>query len=69
VDPPGQPQGGGPGEGFSAPVFEAPAVVAGLHDVAMMGHAVEQRGGHLGGVVEDGRPFAKLVVMSTEVCS
>jgi len=28
--------------------FEAPTVVAGLDDIAMVGQAVEQRGGHLG---------------------
>ena len=38
--------------------FEAPAVVTGLDDVAVMGQAIEQRGGHLG-VAEDGRPFAE----------
>lgn len=49
---------GGPGEGFSASVLEAPAVVAGFDDVAMVGNAVEQRGRHLG-VTEDGWPLAK----------
>ena len=39
-------------------MLEAPAVVAGLDDVAVVGNAVEQRGGHLG-VAEDGRPLAK----------
>ena len=34
--------------GGSAAVFEAPTFVAGLDDVAVMGDAVEQRGGHLG---------------------
>ena len=29
-------------------MLEAPALVAGLDDVAMVGQAVEQRGGHLG---------------------
>jgi len=38
--------------------FEAPAVVAGLDDVAMVGQAVEQRGGHLG-VAKHARPFAE----------
>ena len=28
--------------------FEAPAVVAGFHDVAMVSQAIEKRGGHLG---------------------
>ena len=39
-------------------VLEAPALVSGLDDLAMMGETVEQRGGHLG-VAEDGRPFAE----------
>ena len=37
---------------------EAPAVVAGLEDGAVMGQAVEQRGGHLG-VAEDAGPFTE----------
>ena len=36
------------GFGFGGAVFEAEAVIVGLDDVAMMGQAVEQRGGHLG---------------------
>jgi hypothetical protein len=28
--------------------LEAPAVIAGFNDVAMVGQAIEQRGGHLG---------------------
>ena len=43
---------------MSGAVLEAPALVAGLDDVAVMGEAVEQRGGHLG-VAEDARPFAE----------
>jgi len=43
--------------GGSGAVFEAPALVAGLDDIAMMSKPVEQRGGHLG-IVEDARPFA-----------
>ena len=39
-------------------VLEAPTVVAGLDDVAVMGQPIEQRGGHLG-VAEDARPFAE----------
>lgn len=39
--------GVGSGEGAGA-VFEAPALVAGLDDVAMMNEAVEESGGHLG---------------------
>lgn len=38
--------------------FEAPAVVAGLDDVTVMGQPVEQRGGHLG-VAEDAGPFTE----------
>jgi hypothetical protein len=53
--------------GFAAPcrisrcwpdaALEAPAIVAGLDDVAVVGEPVEERIGHLG-VAEDGRPFA-----------
>ena len=39
-------------------MIEAPAVVAGFDDVAMVGNTVEQCGGHLG-VAKDGRPLAK----------
>lgn len=39
-------------------VFEAPAFVAGLDDLAMVGEAVEECRSHLC-VAEDGRPFAK----------
>ena len=42
----------------SGSVFEAPALVAGLDDLAMMGETVEERRGHLGGA-EDGRPLAE----------
>ena len=38
--------------------FEAPAVVSGFDDIAMMGQTIEQCGRHLG-VGEDGRPFAE----------
>jgi hypothetical protein len=38
--------------------FEAPTVVAGLDDIAMVGQAVEQRGGHLG-IAEHAGPFAE----------
>jgi hypothetical protein len=38
--------------------FELPAVIANLDDVAMMGQAVEKRGGHLG-VSEHTGPFAE----------
>ena len=50
--------GGGPGEGLSAAVFEAPAGVAGLDDVAVMGQPVEHGGGHLG-VAEGLRPIGE----------
>ena len=39
-------------------VQEAVALVAGLHDVAMVGQPVEQGRGHLG-VSEDGRPLVR----------
>jgi len=42
-------------EGGSGAVLEAPAVVAGLDDLAMVREAVEQRRGHLG-VAEHGGP-------------
>jgi hypothetical protein len=38
--------------------LEAPAVIAGFNDVAMVGQAIEQRGGHLG-VAEHAWPFAE----------
>jgi hypothetical protein len=43
--------------------FEAPAVVASFHDVAMVSEAIEQRCCHFG-IAKDTRPFAKI-----EVCS
>ena len=52
---------GASGDGWaarSAAVFEAPAVVAGLEDVAVMRQAIEQGGGHLG-VAEYGWPFGE----------
>ena len=42
----------------SGTVLEAPAVVAGLDDVAMMSETVEQSRGHLR-IAEHARPFAK----------
>ena len=42
----------------SGAVLEAPALVAGLDDLAMVGQAIEQGCGHLG-VAEDGGPFAE----------
>ena len=38
--------------------FEAPTVVAGLDDIAVMSEAIEQRGGHLG-IAEHAGPFAE----------
>ena len=38
--------------------LEAPTVVSGLDDVAMVGEPIEQCGGHLG-VAEDAMPFAE----------
>jgi hypothetical protein len=43
---------------LSAAVFEAPAGVADLDDVAVMGQPVEHGGGHLG-VAEDLRPIGE----------
>ena len=42
----------------SAAVLEAPALVAGLDDLAVMGQPVDQRSGHLG-VAEHGRRFSE----------
>src|ERR1700730_4215729 len=42
----------------SSAVFEAPALVAGFDDFAVMRQSIEQRGRHLG-VCEDARPFAE----------
>ena len=39
-----------------AGVSKPPALVAGLHDVAMVGEAIEQRSGHLG-VAKDAGPL------------
>ena len=38
------------------PAFEAPAVIAGLDDVAVVGQAIEQCSRHLG-ITEDARPL------------
>ena len=51
VDPPGQPgqtdglnqDREGPGGGWLAPVLETPAFVAGLDDIAVVGHTAEQK--------------------------
>ena len=40
------------------PALETPAVIAGFDDVAMVGQAIEQRGGHLG-VAEHAGPFTE----------
>ena len=57
--------GRGCGDGASAgwgvivnSALEAPAGVAGLDDVAVVGQPIEQRGRHLG-VPEDARPFTE----------
>lgn len=47
--------------GCSGAGLEAPGVVAGLHDVAMMGQSIEQGGSHLG-VAEDIGPFCEAQV-------
>jgi hypothetical protein len=39
-------------------VFEAPTVIASLDDVAMMGDAIQERGGHFE-IIKHGGPFAK----------
>ena len=44
--------------GSSGAVLEAPALVAGLDDVAVVSETIEKRGGHLR-VAEDARPFAE----------
>ena len=46
------------GTGRSDAVLEAPTLVAGLNDVAVVGEAVKQRRGHFG-IAKDARPFAK----------
>ena len=51
------PRGRGGGS-LLASVFEPPAVVAGLDDLAMMGHPIQERRGHLG-VAKDLAPLAK----------
>lgn len=56
MDPPGDRDAGT--AGGSKPVVEAPALLAGLDDLAMMGEPVEQGSGHLG-VAEDTRSFAE----------
>ena len=54
----------------SGPVLEAPALVAGLDDLAMVGEPVEQGVVILGSPKTDGHsPKARLVVMTVEVRS
>lgn len=43
----------------SGPVLEAPALVSGFDNIAMMGEAVEERGRHLGIAAKDAWPFAE----------
>src|ERR1700691_5981061 len=57
--------GRGCGDGASAgwcvivsPALEAPAVIAGFDDVAVVSEAIEQRSGHFG-ITEDAWPFAE----------
>jgi hypothetical protein len=54
----------------SGVVLEAPALVAGLDDVAVVREPIEQRSGHFG-VVEHARhsPKARLMVTTIEVLS
>jgi hypothetical protein len=49
----------------SSAVFDAPAIIARLDDIAVVGGAVEQRHGHLG-IAEDGRPLAEGEVRSDD---
>ena len=50
---------GPPADGLpSGAVLEAPGVVAGLDDLAVVREAIQERGGHLG-VAEDRRPFGE----------
>ena len=51
----------GAGSGLGVAFAAAPADLAGLDDVAMVGEPIEQRGGHFG-VAEDGRPFAEIEI-------
>ncbi len=55
----------------SGAVLEAPALVAGLDDLAVMCEPVEQRRGHLGVAGKHARhsPKARLVVTTIEVVS
>src|SRR5262245_11194559 len=53
-----RPPGATRGPRASGPVFEAPALVAGFENVAVVGQPVEQRRGHFG-VGEDARPFGE----------
>ena len=46
--------------------LEAPTVIAGLDDVAVVGQAIEQRGRHLG-VAEHAGPFAEGEVVVTMI--
>jgi hypothetical protein len=48
----------------SGAVFEPPAFVAGLHDLAMVSKAVEEGCGHLG-VAKDAGPFGEVEVVVT----
>lgn len=54
----------------SGTALEALGLVVSFHGFAVMGQAVQERGGHLG-IAKDGGPFAKggLVLSMTEVRS
>ena len=41
--------------------LEAPTVVAGLDDIAVVGETIEERGRHLG-ITKDARPFTEVEV-------
>ena len=45
-------------EARSGAILEAPALVAGLDDLTVVGEPIEESGGHLG-VAEHARPFAE----------
>ena len=50
-----------------SPAFEAPAIVAGLDNAAVMGQPIEQRGGYFG-VAEEAGPFAEGKVCGDDDC-
>ena len=69
MHPPGKRREGVWGR-VSVAVFESPAGIAGLDDVAVVGQPVEHGGRHLGVAEHLGQSAnARLVVMSSEVFS